>query len=178
MSNQSRRDFLRSFGTIFGATAVAPIAAAKIASSGEGRLLSSIKALWAKMPWVKPKPLTPEQETRLLNQALFEKLCNGDPQMGREAIDAINSFTRAKMREDGFYRRILPPVPITNEELDRGFEKYTAFRSVHPRSKVSHLPCAAITVPFGTLPSEVYIRGPRYHVCLGDVSSFVPKEND
>jgi len=37
----------------------------------------------------------------------------------QEAADAVNAWTRARMREDGFYRSILPPVPITNEELDR-----------------------------------------------------------
>ena len=28
------------------------------------------------------------------------------------AVDAINDFTRSQMREDGFYRRIMPAVPI------------------------------------------------------------------
>ncbi len=35
------------------------------------------------------------------------------------AINAINDFTRIKMLEDGFFRRILPPLQITNDELDR-----------------------------------------------------------
>lgn len=30
----------------------------------------------------------------------------------------INDFTRQKMREDGIYRRILPPVEISDDELD------------------------------------------------------------
>lgn len=40
-----------------------------------------------------------------------------DPE--KDAIDAVNEFTRRKMREDGFYRRLLPPLPITNDHLDR-----------------------------------------------------------
>jgi hypothetical protein len=39
--------------------------------------------------------------------------------MQKQAIDAVNDFTRTKMREDGFYRRIMPPLTITNDELDR-----------------------------------------------------------
>jgi hypothetical protein len=27
-----------------------------------------------------------------------------------EAADAINAFTRSRLREDGFMRRIMPPV--------------------------------------------------------------------
>lgn len=27
-------------------------------------------------------------------------------------VSAINSFTRSKIREESFYRRIMPPIPI------------------------------------------------------------------
>lgn len=37
----------------------------------------------------------------------------------RGAIDSINDFTRRRMRDDGFYRRILPPLAVGNDELDR-----------------------------------------------------------
>lgn len=37
----------------------------------------------------------------------------------RTAVNAVNDFTRTKMREDGFYRRIMPPMPITGPDLDR-----------------------------------------------------------
>jgi hypothetical protein len=49
--------------------------------------------------------------------ALFNQLSN--PGMEKQAIDAVNDFTRIKMREGGFYRRILPPVQTMNDELDR-----------------------------------------------------------
>lgn len=35
---------------------------------------------------------------------------------GDEAGDAVRAYTRSRMREDGFYRRILPPVPVPNYE--------------------------------------------------------------
>lgn len=40
------------------------------------------------------------------------------PGLESAALDAMNEFTRAKLREDGFYRRILPPLPIQNDMLD------------------------------------------------------------
>ena len=42
-----------------------------------------------------------------------------DPARQSEAVAAVNDFTRIRMRGDGFFRRILPPLPITNDELDR-----------------------------------------------------------
>ena len=54
-------------------------------------------------------------EKRTLNEALFEKLASRDPAL--EAVDAVNDFTRAKMRKDGFYRRIMQPVPVNLTRL-------------------------------------------------------------
>jgi hypothetical protein len=41
------------------------------------------------------------------------------PDEPNQALDAINDFTRMRMREDGFYRRIMPPITISNDQLDR-----------------------------------------------------------
>jgi len=50
-------------------------------------------------------------------------LIKSDPEYYRNAmIDAINDFTRVKMRENGFYRRIVPPLQINNDELDRAVD--------------------------------------------------------
>lgn len=103
-----------------------------------------------------------QEETRVLNQVLFEKLASSDPLMTKEAVDAINDFTRVKMREDGFLRRIMPPLQITNEELDR---QVTTDKPVKVVDKEPDSP-AAISVPFATLPMNLYIRGPRYLVMM------------
>lgn len=42
-----------------------------------------------------------------------------DPVRQSEAIAAANDFVSMRIREDGFFRRIIPPLPITNDELDR-----------------------------------------------------------
>ena len=101
-----------------------------------------------------------QEETKLLNETLFEKLASSDSVLQKEAVDAVNDFTRTKMREDGFFRRILPQVPITNDDLDRSVktDKPVKVVDLEPDSP------AAISVPFATLPLNLYIRAGRYEV--------------
>lgn len=97
-------------------------------------------------------------EIQQLNDTLFEQLQT--PGMEKQAIDAVNDFTRTKMREDGFYRRIMSPLTISNDELDRQADTDKPVKVV---DKEPDSP-AAVSIPFGTLPTNVYIRGPRYRV--------------
>ena len=99
-----------------------------------------------------------QAEVQMLNETLFEQL--NTPGMEKQAIDAVNDFTRTKMREDGFYRRILPPLQISNDELDRQVDTDKPVKVI---DKEVDSP-AAISIPFATLPVNVYIRGPRYRV--------------
>ena len=103
-----------------------------------------------------------QEETKQLNEQLFEKLASNDSVLVKEAIDAVNDFTRTKMREDGFFRRIMPPLPITNDELDRQVHTDKPVKVV---DKEPDSP-AAISIPFATLPDNLYIWGPRYLVML------------
>jgi len=104
-----------------------------------------------------------QTDTQLLNEELFERLST--PGMEKQAIDAVNDFTRTKMREDGFYRRVLPPLQISNDELDRQVDTDKPVKVV---DKEPDSP-AAISIPFATLPVNVYIRGPRYRVMFDRV---------
>lgn len=96
----------------------------------------------------------------VLNETLFEKLASNDPGQFKEAEDAINAYTRTKMREDGFMRRIMPPLPLTNDELDRQVDTDKAVKVV---DKEPDSP-AAVSVPLANLPTNFYIRGNRYKV--------------
>jgi hypothetical protein len=82
--------------------------------------------------------------------------------MEKQAIDAVNDFTRTKMREEGFLRKIMPPLPITNDELDRRVETDKPVKIID--KEVDNPPAASI--PFATLPSNQYIRGNRYMVAF------------
>jgi len=59
----------------------------------------------------------PDTSTETAVQELFDAL--NDPEMEQDAIDAINDFTRTRMREDGFFRRIMPDLDGT---LDRSVD--------------------------------------------------------
>lgn len=98
--------------------------------------------------------------TKTVNRAFADKIASDDPMLQKEAQQAVNDFTRTKMREDGFWRKIIPPVPITNDELDRqqDTEKNCKVVDKEPDSP------AAISIPYGTLPISRYIQGPRYRV--------------
>ena len=106
-----------------------------------------------------------QSEIQLLNETLFEQL--DTPGMQKQAIDAVNDFTRTKMREDGFYRRIMPPLTITNDELDRQVDTDKPVKVV---DKEPDSP-AAVSLPFATLPINFYIRGPRYRVMFDRIVS-------
>lgn len=106
-----------------------------------------------------------QQEIQLLNETLFEQL--DTPGMQKQAVDAVNDFTRTKMREDGFYRRIIPPLTITNDELDRQVDTDKPVKVV---DKEPDSP-AAVSIPFATLPTNFYIRGPRYRVMFDRIVS-------
>ena len=106
-----------------------------------------------------------QQEIQLLNETLFDQL--DTPGMQKQAIDAVNDFTRTKMREDGFYRRIMPPLTITNDELDRQVDTDKPVKVV---DKEPDSP-AAVSIPFATLPVNFYIRGPRYRVMFDRIVS-------
>lgn len=99
-----------------------------------------------------------QAEIALLNETLIEQLST--PGLEKQAIDAVNDFTRTKMREDGFFRRLLPPVKITNDQLDRQVDtdKNVKIIDREPNSP------AAVSVPFGTLPTTFYITGEKYRV--------------
>ena len=104
-------------------------------------------------------------EARMFNNAFYEQLNTRG--MEKRAEDAVTDFTRTKMRQDGVFRKFMPPVKITNDQLDR--QPYT----VLPCKTIDMEPGspAAITVAFGTQPQTVYIRGPRYLVTFSRILS-------
>jgi len=101
-----------------------------------------------------------EPSVKLVNETFINRVSSNDPVMKKQAADAINDYTRIKMREDGFWRRILPPIQITPNELDRQVDtdKPVKVLDMEPESP------AAVSVPFGALPNNRWIRGRRYRV--------------
>ncbi len=108
-----------------------------------------------------------QEDSKMLSEAIFEKLSSRDPLLEKQAEDQVNEFTRTKMREDGFYRRIMPPIPISNDQLDRTVDTDKPVKVV---DKEPDSP-AAISIPFATLPTNLYIRGPRYRVMFDRIAT-------
>jgi hypothetical protein len=106
--------------------------------------------------------MTNDITTRAKNAAVLDMLdrYQSSPEMVKQAADTVSEFTRVKMREDGFWRKILPPLAISNDELDRQVDTDKPVRIV---DKEPNSPAAA-SIPFGTLPFNEYILGPRYRV--------------
>lgn len=112
-------------------------------------------------------PVMTKEESQAVSEAVFEKLGSGDPGMVKQAVDVVNNFTRTTMREDGFYRRIIPMVPIASSDLTRQVDtdKPARVEDKEPGSP------AAVSIPFGSLPTSIYIRGPRYLVVFDRIAT-------
>jgi len=108
---------------------------------------------------------------KITNAGFLDHVLSNDPVMVKEAADTVNEFTRVKMREDGFARKILPPIPLSNDEIDRSVDTDKPVKIV---DKEPGSP-AAITVPFATNPIGRYIRAPRYRVMFARMMT--PKFN-
>jgi len=108
-----------------------------------------------------------------INGALIDMFENG---MQKEAQDAVTDFVRMRMREEGFLRQILPPVMVTDDDLDKQVD---TDKPVIVCEKEPDSP-AAISVPFGTLPMNRYIRGIRFRVMFQRIMSprFVKDVNE
>jgi len=96
------------------------------------------------------------EETKILNEALFEKLASRDPVLEKQAVDAVNDFTRTKMREDGCFRRIMPPVPVSDDDLTH------VVHTDKPLVVVDKEPDSPAA--FSILPQTLHARGDRYEV--------------
>ena len=58
-------------------------------------------------------------EVRANNEALINGLRSDSPELQKEATNGVNDYLRIRAREDGFARRIQPPIPVTPADLDR-----------------------------------------------------------
>lgn len=104
-------------------------------------------------------------ETNVMNNAFLDDVTSKDPELVKRASDTVNEFTRVKMREDGFARKILPPIPISNDQLDRQVFTDKPSKIVDMEFDVP----AAISIPFATNPQARYIRGKRYTIVFNRI---------
>lgn len=106
-------------------------------------------------------------ETRLLNETLLNGFTSSDTMLRKQAQESVDSYLRLKMREDGIFRKILPPVPVTPSDLDRQVDtpKPVIIKDMEPTS------AGAYTIPFMTTPMDHYVRARRYRVMFDRIAS-------
>ena len=107
------------------------------------------------------------EKTAAINEAFLNMIENAGDGYCKSAADAASEYTRVFMREESFTDKVLPPITVGNDQLDRQVDtdKPVIVVDKEPSSP------AAISVPFGQLPVNHYIRGPRYRVVFERILS-------
>lgn len=103
----------------------------------------------------------------VLNEQFWNNLTSNDPQLVKRANDAANDYLRVRVREQGFWRKIVPPSPVSNSDLTRSVSHD---KPVIVMDKEPNAP-AAVNIPFDTAPDGHYILGERYEVAFSRITS-------
>lgn len=102
-----------------------------------------------------------DQKTKAANEMIMDGLpTSGGRGFTKQASDALNGYIRLKIMEDGFMRKILPSVPITNDELSESLTERKPWKiiEIEPNS------VGATTVQFGTVPDALFMEGKKIPV--------------
>jgi len=97
----------------------------------------------------------------------FLAFLDGENGQKKQAGDAASDYIRDKLREESFLENILPPIPVGNNDLDIQVDtdKPAIVQFKEPGSP------GAVTLPFGQLPYNEYIHGPRFRVVFDRIVS-------
>ena len=101
------------------------------------------------------------------NEKVINGLRSDNPGIQKEAQNGVNDYLRLRAREDGFHRRIQPPIDVTPADLDRQVDtvKPVIVKDMEPDTP------GAISVPFGNVPINYYIDAPRYRIMFDRIMS-------
>lgn len=84
-----------------------------------------------------------------------------------EVVDNTETYLRLKLREEGFFRKVLPPRLITPAELDRAVDHRSPMKIIDIEPDAP----AAVTIDFrGGVPTK-YVGADRYAVTFYTISS-------
>lgn len=106
-----------------------------------------------------------EPTAQMVNETILNYIASNDPGLTKRAQEAVTDYIRIRVREEGFARKIMNPIKITNDELDRQVDtdKPVKIIDMEPESP------GAMSMPFGSLPQNKYIRGRRCRVMFDRV---------
>lgn len=90
-----------------------------------------------------------------------------DPRTAKEAADRASDFTRVYLYDEGIVRRVMPPMPIRDDQLTRTVNDprpmYVVDREVASPG--------AISIPYGKTPEGFQLGAERYAVGFARIAS-------
>lgn len=101
-----------------------------------------------------------DQQIKMANEMVMDGLTKKEPGLEKRANDAMNGYIRTKIMEDGFMRKILPSVPITNDELSDSLTIRKPWKII----EIEPDAVGAVTVQFGTVPDALFPEGKKVPV--------------
>jgi hypothetical protein len=99
-------------------------------------------------------------QTRTNNHIMLDGLTSKDPYVSKEARSTLDDYLHLRVREDGLFPKILPQTNVSWDDCDNQVDTImpVIIREMEPTST------AAIGLPFGGVPSNMYMGAPRYRV--------------
>jgi len=103
-------------------------------------------------------------DVKVFNDTFVDMLEGGQE---KKAAQSALTFTRNKLRENSFAEKVLTPIDISNDELDKSEnpELHVKWCDREPDQP------AAVTVPLGTVPDGYQFNGTRYPVYFSRLMS-------
>jgi hypothetical protein len=100
------------------------------------------------------------EKIRQRNTELLDAYHYGDDQQVKKASASLDGFVRTKLREDCVMDDVIPPIPAKDSDLEQRIhdDNPSMIFDIEPDSP------AAVTVGFGTQPTNVTPYGKRYRI--------------
>lgn len=101
---------------------------------------------------------------KALNELFFERA--GTPEGQTKIAASGGNYIRDRLREVSFFRKIVPPDPVTRADLQRSVNHDTMVKivDIEPQSR-------AMSLTFRGQPTARFIRAPRYEIPFFTISS-------
>lgn len=101
-----------------------------------------------------------QERSKIANAMLTDRLHSDDPVMHKEAANLINEYIRTEVKEDSILDRIMEPIPVPADEIDRvpWTDKPSKIVDIEPGSP------AAYVVGYAGSPDKLWLRGRRFVV--------------
>lgn len=98
-----------------------------------------------------------KEEITPFNEAFIDMVTNGQE---KKAAASAQSYTRDRLRENSFTEKILTPIDISNDELDKASDPELLVKWNEREPDSDGAP--AISVPLRTVPDGLQFKGRRY----------------